>query len=74
LRLERAGSTGGARLHELRLRRELPGMKLLAGAGGRASIGAEGHPHAVLLSLELALSRRKRLSLTERMAVLRCLL
>jgi hypothetical protein len=40
----------------------------LAGPGGRASVGAYGHPHAILLPLELTLS------LAGRMALLRWLL
>jgi hypothetical protein len=46
----------------------------LAGPGGRASVGAYGHPHAILLPLKLTLSRRKGLSLAGRMALLRWLL
>jgi hypothetical protein len=74
LRLERACSPRGTRLHELRLRRELPGVELLSGTSGRASVGAYGPPHAVLLPWELALSGRERLSLADRTSLLRCLL
>jgi hypothetical protein len=47
------------RLRELRLGLELSRLELLASACGRPSIRAHGHPHAVLMLLELTLSWRE---------------
>lgn len=70
LRLHGTRGAGRTRLHELRLRRELPRMKLLARASGRSPVRAERHPHAGL-SWELALGWEGRvLSGSEGVALL----
>ncbi len=45
-------------MHELRLGRELAGIKLLASAGGWSTIRAQRHPHA-RLPWKLALGRER---------------